>query len=525
MDFPVEYFRPEVRDGFYVDGMMKRAWAEQIQVLTEVFDKVCKKYNISYFAHGGTLLGAVRHHGFIPWDDDIDVIMLRDDYMRFREIMLDAFPSEYEVLAYDTHGKFETNNDTIIRVINIGDVNISDQFLKENCQFPYPLGIDVFPIDFLPDDPAEREAYKSICGALYYEVSLLDRLDDKDDPEIQEIKAKVTELTGYKYRDDISSKIQTFRLLEAVSNMYHRDECSQVAMTSYWVEDRLHLYQTEWFLNPKKLPFENIEMPVCGDPEGELRQEYGNDFMVQNRNFPAHDYPFYEVAEQKFIDYIGRDPFYYHYTQEGIEAMQRETGNESTGVLFVVPMAEDWKYLEFYYKKAKEDGKEVTVLPIPYYDCGLLKDAYQMNFEGTDFPEDLPLADYRTVDIGAMHPDEIVISFPYDQYNYTVMIDEKYFASTLKDQTDKLVYISPIETDDTQAMSQRDQIAMKHYVMVPGVVLADEVYVQSEAMKQAYIARLKTSFNDDCVNDTCLKNKMTEDRISEIFEEKIKKRD
>ncbi|MDO5402264.1 MAG: LicD family protein, partial [Eubacteriales bacterium] len=72
MEFPKSYFEDEVRDGFYVPAMMKRAWAAQLQVLEDV-DKVCRDNDIQYFAEWGTLLGAVRHHGFIPWDDDMDI--------------------------------------------------------------------------------------------------------------------------------------------------------------------------------------------------------------------------------------------------------------------------------------------------------------------------------------------------------------------------------------------------------------------------------------------------------------------
>ena len=69
-EYPQDYFEDEIRDGFYVNGFMKRCWAAQMEVLTDI-DRVCEKYGIKWYADCGTLLGAVRHGGFIPWDDDV----------------------------------------------------------------------------------------------------------------------------------------------------------------------------------------------------------------------------------------------------------------------------------------------------------------------------------------------------------------------------------------------------------------------------------------------------------------------
>ena len=67
-----EYIRGEEREGYYVQPMMKRIWAVQLDLLREI-DMVCKRHGIKYYGWFGTLLGAVRHQGFIPWDDDLDL--------------------------------------------------------------------------------------------------------------------------------------------------------------------------------------------------------------------------------------------------------------------------------------------------------------------------------------------------------------------------------------------------------------------------------------------------------------------
>ena len=74
MEFPKEFFLDEVREGFYVPAMMKRAWAAEIEILFEI-DKICEKHELHYCIDYGNLLGAIRHRGFIPWfvTSEIDI--------------------------------------------------------------------------------------------------------------------------------------------------------------------------------------------------------------------------------------------------------------------------------------------------------------------------------------------------------------------------------------------------------------------------------------------------------------------
>ena len=76
-----------------------------LAILLDV-DKVCAEHKIQYFLDGGTLIGAVRHKGFIPWDDDIDLSMPRDDYEKFLEIAPNELSDRYFVQAHQTDSEF-----------------------------------------------------------------------------------------------------------------------------------------------------------------------------------------------------------------------------------------------------------------------------------------------------------------------------------------------------------------------------------------------------------------------------------
>ncbi len=81
MNIPDGYFEEEIREGFRVTEMMKRSWAAQIHLL-KILEEFFEKIDIRYTATWGTLLGAIRHNGFIPWDDDIDINIFRKDFWK-----------------------------------------------------------------------------------------------------------------------------------------------------------------------------------------------------------------------------------------------------------------------------------------------------------------------------------------------------------------------------------------------------------------------------------------------------------
>lgn len=143
MQFPETYFEDEVREGFYISDLMKRAWAAQQEVL-EIIQNVCEKYGIRYFAEWGTLLGIIRHGGRIPWDDDVDVCMLRPDYNRFCSVIADELPEECQFFAPEYTKGYQNQ---IARIINSRLHVVEGEALKRYHGFPYVAGVDIFCLD------------------------------------------------------------------------------------------------------------------------------------------------------------------------------------------------------------------------------------------------------------------------------------------------------------------------------------------------------------------------------------------
>ena len=148
----------EVKDGFYVDSLMKCCWAAQMEILEEI-DSVCQKHNIQYFAEFGTMLGAVRHQGMIPWDDDMDITMKREDYNKFLKIAEKELPEGYHIISYRNDHDYW---DVMARVVNTEYVSIDDNFLEKNYYFPLATGVDIFPMDYVPVNKGEAEVLSNL---------------------------------------------------------------------------------------------------------------------------------------------------------------------------------------------------------------------------------------------------------------------------------------------------------------------------------------------------------------------------
>lgn len=132
------------------DGEIKSLQDTLVKCLGELVE-VCDKYDIKVILQGGSLLGYVRHHGFIPWDDDLDVGMLRRDYEKFIEIFNQELSDRYWISA--PKDKFPSYN-RFVQIFRKG-TELSDGDENRNA-CPQTIYIDIFPLDFAPNDTFKR---------------------------------------------------------------------------------------------------------------------------------------------------------------------------------------------------------------------------------------------------------------------------------------------------------------------------------------------------------------------------------
>jgi lipopolysaccharide cholinephosphotransferase len=154
-------------NGLFADRRMERIREKELRQaqlvilrILKIVDYICKKHNIKYWLDGGTLLGAVRHKGFIPWDDDADIGMLREDYNRFLEIAKKELPEDLFLQNLETT-KHAGNTWTQIKDRK------SLVVLEDNAKYHQGLYIDIFPFDSYSGSRIRRVFYEKILKTLY----------------------------------------------------------------------------------------------------------------------------------------------------------------------------------------------------------------------------------------------------------------------------------------------------------------------------------------------------------------------
>ena len=305
MVFPEGFFEAEERDGFRISPMMKRNWAVQLEII-EFIAKVCRKHGIKWYAEFGTLLGAVRHKGYVPWDDDVDITMFRNDYEKFMARAGKDLPKGWHLF----NGRNEANpTASTLQVINTDVVCIDPEHLERYHGYPYIGGVDIFPLDNIPDDPDEREVHRALYTLAYYGFYHTGEKDLLADikPEIKDAVDTLTEAMGTEFDPGKPIKPQFLVLSDQIAASYKNDRTKEVADMQFFMnKDREHISRKA-YQNTIMMPFEMIKVPVPEGYDEVLRAYYGNSYMTPKRFVGStHEYPCYAKAERKLREYFAQ---------------------------------------------------------------------------------------------------------------------------------------------------------------------------------------------------------------------------
>ena len=263
---PRDFLCDEERNGYLVSAQMKKVWAISIDLFHEL-KRVCHKYNLSFFSIGGTAIGAVRHKGFIPWDDDLDFAMPRADYDKLLEVAKSEFKEPY-FLQSPTTDRFFFNR-FFVRLRNSFTTGISPYDKKIGCN--NGIFIDIFPLDDYKD---------SVSCFLFFKLSHLQAITAWNKLHYKYInKNKCIRWLLY--------KLAPFIIGNNLSSMYekHENRCRQICAKNCacwgimyesfignhhrWIWPKKSFESTKWF------PFEYTEVPLPSGYDEILRISFG----------------------------------------------------------------------------------------------------------------------------------------------------------------------------------------------------------------------------------------------------------
>jgi lipopolysaccharide cholinephosphotransferase len=303
LEFSADFFKTEVRDGFEIQAMMKRAWAAQMEVL-HVVAGVCKNNGIRYFADGGTLLGAVRHKGMIPWDDDIDICVVREEYNRLIQVLPKALPHGFVVAGMyaDSERLQKAAFVPHLRVIADETLWNFNDYMRYFHGFPYQrVGIDIFPMDYISRDIGITNVQKQIIRLGIETLRDWNKLEENG--MLDEYVNGFQKLCNVSFDNVNNVKNYMWKIIDKISSISYREEADYITNIFYWLDNDNYKMKKECYDYTIELPFENMNIVAPEMYDEVLRAEYG-DYMVPVKGAADHDYPFYGHMQSELIKQI-----------------------------------------------------------------------------------------------------------------------------------------------------------------------------------------------------------------------------
>lgn len=263
---------------------------EEIEILKKI-DEICKKNNLNYSLAGGSAIGAVRHQGFIPWDDDIDIMMLREDYNKLQKIMGNESYRGIKLLSIENNKNFPYPFNKAVS-LNTYAKEIGIEKIED-----YGVFIDIFPIDKVPEKEKELKRYIKKVKILkkIYLIKLYK----------EQISSSKTKLLAKKLISFLLKPINLYKTVNKLDKLFKKYDSSK---SNYYglifaldESNAKHYYPKEFFANTKKIKFENVEFSIIRDYDRYLKDRYGDYMKLPNENkrITNHNWEYVELKNNK----------------------------------------------------------------------------------------------------------------------------------------------------------------------------------------------------------------------------------
>ena len=298
---PDYFLEEETRNDYLVTEERKKIWAISLDLLAQL-DRVCKKHHLTYYVFAGAALGAVRHQGFIPWDDDIDVLMARSEYEKLCEIAPKEFESPYFFQTNDTdfgamwgHAKLRNSNTTCI----------ANRDKKYERTINQGIFLDVFPADNVIDDEVLFNRQKKKASfyrkyAKYFAMATKESYRMHSNQWIESLFRVSAFLFG-----PLNRLIAThlWKKFENACQRYNNQETENFGLLSFQFS-RKWIQRRDDYKKVVHLPFEFTTVPVCSNYEHSLTMLYG-DWHKMVRGNSQHEGSYFDT-EHPYSEFFKR---------------------------------------------------------------------------------------------------------------------------------------------------------------------------------------------------------------------------
>lgn len=293
LELPPDFLREEIRADYVVTEKTKKVWAVELDLLNELL-RVCQKHDIAVYAFAGTLLGAVRHGGFIPWDDDVDVCLTRENFNKLLRVAKDEFHEPYFFQTGYNDQKFFLGYARLRNSQTTGIITYN-----KSAEYNNGLYVDIFVLDGLCEDEKKRKNQLAAMRFLAKVANVYHSSSKK--LKVKLVKPLLHSTVKYEWVINLYHKLMSRYSNDAkrVSFLTHAD--SMIDKYSVQIDD---LQGTE------KLKYEFIDLPIPRNAEEILEHTYG-DYM----KFPPleergqwHQGILIQDPDRSYIDYLKDEP-------------------------------------------------------------------------------------------------------------------------------------------------------------------------------------------------------------------------